>query len=560
MDSVEQPGLQWGIYVRISVDKGERGDEDYVSLETQEAGCRELIAASSGSLNGQHVWREIHTGIDLFERPVLSSMREAIRRQEIDAVAVYQPKRLSRDPDHASYLKTEADHYGVKYRFVLDDHGDSDTGALLSYLEHWTGKKEHKDITERTMRARVALVKTGRAWAGPKAPFGLRWTFKTTTRRDGRSVMERDRWDEDPETGPIVRWLFREALKGTSMRSLAANLEQRQIPAPLGGKSWYPTTVRLVLRNPTYVGDVSSLRSTKDEEGAYVSANGRKVHRRRLKDEAEWVRLPDGYAPPLVERDTFEAVQRVLTMNRQRAGRKAKYPDMTLLAGGRAKCGICGSSLTPRRPHEGWPQLFCYRRDKHPDTNRPGIACHILDAAAMKLARMVCEHPEIIREQAELHCNQDPTAADLDMVERTLAQIARKQQSLALVAQSITDAEAAAPLAMQLDVLASQKRAAQAERDELLARRAGWEAAQSFLDDFAATCEQVKSRLDGFTHADWQQAIDALGITMTVWPEGSAERFTLRLALTTEMTRHLPALVAEYPSSVLVAEKSYSTS
>src|SRR6476646_10705766 len=97
---------RWGIYVRISGDSGERGDEDYISLETEEAGCRELIGATGGLVDERHVYREVWTGVELFQRPVLIRLRETIRRGELDAVAVYQPKRWSRDPDHAAYLKT----------------------------------------------------------------------------------------------------------------------------------------------------------------------------------------------------------------------------------------------------------------------------------------------------------------------------------------------------------------------------------------------------------------------------------------------------------------------
>src|SRR5688572_28096003 len=128
MGSMEERGLRWGIYIRISVDKGERGDDDYVSLETQEAGCRELIADSGGTVDDRHVYREVHTGVELWERTVLSAVREAIRLRELDAIAVYQPKRLSREPDHAAYLRTEASQFGAAYRFRLDDHGDSDNG------------------------------------------------------------------------------------------------------------------------------------------------------------------------------------------------------------------------------------------------------------------------------------------------------------------------------------------------------------------------------------------------------------------------------------------------
>jgi hypothetical protein len=127
-----------------------------------------------------------------------------------------------------------------------------------------------------------------------------------------------------------------------------------------------------------------------------------------------------------------------------------------------------------------------------------------------------------------------------------------QQQSLTLVAGAITDPDAAAPLALQLDVLAGQKRSAQADRKALLDRRAGWQAAQHFLEDIAATCERIKRRLDGFTHAQWQQAIDAFRITATVWPEGSAERFRLHVGLTPDLTRHLPELVLDYPASAVL--------
>jgi site-specific DNA recombinase len=184
---------RWGFYVRISGDSGERGDEDYISLETEEAGCRELIGATGGLVDERHVYREVWTGVELFQRPVLIRLRETIRRGELDAVAVYQPKRWSRDPDHAAYLKTELRHHGAEVRFVLDDRGDSEGGQLLSYLDHWVGKKEHQDILERTMRARVALVKGGRAWVGPNPPSGLRWTFRQIERRDGLPVAKHDR-------------------------------------------------------------------------------------------------------------------------------------------------------------------------------------------------------------------------------------------------------------------------------------------------------------------------------------------------------------------------------
>src|SRR5207247_5237431 len=112
-----------------------------------------------------------------------------------------------------------------------------------------------------------------------------------------------------------------------------------------------------------------------------------------------------------------------------------------------------------------------------------------LDDAAKRLARGVYEHPEVIAEQAELHRKNDPTEADLTVVQQTLAEIARQQQSLTLVAAQITDPDAAAPLAVRIEQLAKQQRQAQQDRADLLKRRAGWEASQRFLESLATIAQ-----------------------------------------------------------------------
>src|SRR5215216_2143222 len=105
-------GLRWAIYCRISGRQGVRtgdDDDDTISLDTQEAASRELVARldPAGTIVEGLVLREVHTGVELFTRPKLTRLREAVRRGEIDAIACYQPKRWTRDPDHAGYLRSE---------------------------------------------------------------------------------------------------------------------------------------------------------------------------------------------------------------------------------------------------------------------------------------------------------------------------------------------------------------------------------------------------------------------------------------------------------------------
>src|SRR5688572_25356024 len=78
-------------------------------LDQQESACRAYAIAHGFTVDEAHIYREAHTGIELWERPQLTRLREAIRRREIDVVIVYSIDRLSRDPVHLGVILSEAD-------------------------------------------------------------------------------------------------------------------------------------------------------------------------------------------------------------------------------------------------------------------------------------------------------------------------------------------------------------------------------------------------------------------------------------------------------------------
>jgi hypothetical protein len=82
--------MQAAIYCRVS----SAGQEDNSSLETQEAACQAYARDHGWTVSG--VFREVHTGAELFECPQLTRLREAMRRQEFDVLLVYALDRLSR--------------------------------------------------------------------------------------------------------------------------------------------------------------------------------------------------------------------------------------------------------------------------------------------------------------------------------------------------------------------------------------------------------------------------------------------------------------------------------
>ncbi len=79
------------IYVRVSTVGQE---QDGTSLDTQEERCRAYAAERGWQVVA--VYRETHTGSELWERPQLTALRDAVRSGAVDVLLAFALDRLSR--------------------------------------------------------------------------------------------------------------------------------------------------------------------------------------------------------------------------------------------------------------------------------------------------------------------------------------------------------------------------------------------------------------------------------------------------------------------------------
>jgi hypothetical protein len=100
------------IYVRVSTAGQE---QDGTSLRTQGNACRAHATDRGYVVDEAHVYRDTHTSTELWERPQLTRLREAIRRREVDCRICYAIDRLARDPVHLGVILTEAEHTGIDF-------------------------------------------------------------------------------------------------------------------------------------------------------------------------------------------------------------------------------------------------------------------------------------------------------------------------------------------------------------------------------------------------------------------------------------------------------------
>ena len=114
-------GRRGAIYIRVST-KSQAGTPDNgngdggTSLETQEDACQAYSMAQSITVDATHVYREVHSGAELWERPALTALRAAMRAGDVDVIVAYAVDRLSRNQHHLGLLVSEAKRSGMASR------------------------------------------------------------------------------------------------------------------------------------------------------------------------------------------------------------------------------------------------------------------------------------------------------------------------------------------------------------------------------------------------------------------------------------------------------------
>ncbi|MGA7668864.1 MAG: recombinase family protein [Nitrolancea sp.] len=492
------------IYVRVSSAVQE---EDGTSLQTQEAAARAHAARAGCAMDEAHVYREVHTGVELWQRPVLTAMRDAIRHHEFDVLVCYAIDRLARDPVHLGVILSEAEHHGVDVDFVTEPLDSSPEGQLIRFVRGYAAKVEHAKFRERSMRGRRARAEAGKLVPGPRPRYGYQWNDESKAC-----------YLIDPVAGAVVRRIFSLALDGASIRHIGMILNDEQIPAPRGGQ-WRHTTIRGILRDATYTGQACAWRyeSQKMTEGGY------QVHARA---EDQRIELPSGTVPALVDASTFAAVQARLDTNKARSIRNTRNPEEALLRAGFVRCGYCGRTL--RVTSGGTPRHARYscqngEPDGIPGCQRHSIRAETLDAAVWARVESILTRPEIIEDElAKLRAN-DPTEQDVGAVDRSRAEIERRRRNLARVAAQLDDPDAAAPLVAELRSVTERLRSLDAEREEIMLRRLSWERALSHLVDLRQWCEQVAAKLTTLTWEQKRIALEALGVDVRVFRKNDPE-------------------------------------
>lgn len=499
--------MRTAIYCRVSTSS----QEDGTSLETQEASCRSFAAERGWEVTG--VYRDVFTGADLFDRPQLGRLRDAIRRRDIDVVVAHALDRLTRNQAHLGVILSEADYAGVAVELVTEKLEDTPEGRLLQSVRGFVAEMERLKIAERTMRGRRARTEQGKLLPGGKTPYGYQWR-----------TADKAALDPNPLTAPVVQRMFADYESGTPLRTLADRLSAESIPTPTGRGTWRATTIRGILRNPAYMGEARAWRysCTRIRGGGW---------RRQERPIDEQVPLPEGTVPALVNATTWHAVQARFARNKAEAPRNNRHPEESLLRGGYARCGYCGNTVIAFVHSAGLMYRCCgYSRDI-PGCRSSNVLVKTLDAAVWGKVVQVVTRPEIIASQLERLKQETDEQADLDAIDRQLGAVEKQRQRVARGVAVLDDDEAAAPLLVELKALAAQKQQLERDRSVAALELANQLEDRSRLASLVDWCQRVADNLPTLTYTQKRDLMAALDVRVTLYQKGQPmPRWTISMS------------------------------
>lgn len=318
------------IYCRVS---GER-DEKTASLTTQEQACREEAKKRGYSVIG--AFHERHSGAELYERKILSDIREMIRGGQAKALLVYETDRLSRKQAHLWILAEEITGSGAELICVNEPFEDTPEGRFMLSVRGYLAEVEREKIRERTGRGRRAKIESGRLVGQGGSKYGYRFL---TELRNGKQINAGIRRTEDSEA-EIVRRIFNSAAAGGSTRQIAIGLNKDGVPTPsqsLGktykASHWSDAVVRAIIRDAAYTGK---------EVAGRVRVDPRTKERVKIPKD-QLVILPDT-TPQIVSEETWLRANQVIDSIRERCRTNNKKEFVTLR--GMVVCGACGYGMT----------------------------------------------------------------------------------------------------------------------------------------------------------------------------------------------------------------------
>lgn len=322
--------MRAAIYLRISRDDEMNG----LAIERQREDCMKVVTLRGWELTETYVDQGISASKRNVRRPAYDQMQADYARGAFEAIVCYDLDRLTRQPRQLEDWIDLAESRGLALVTATGEADlTTDNGRLFARIKASVARAEVERKGARQRRANDQRAARG-------LPYAARRIYG----------YETDAVTERPDEAEVVRGIYAEAIRGTSYRQIARDLNARGIRATHSKVgTWDQQNIRHMIRNRRYSGEI--------------------VHR------GVW--LP-GSLPPMVDP---EIAAQARALQADPARRVGPGPSRRWLLSGLAKCGVCQAPLA----YMSTPAVYaCTRRSHDHSVRHVTVRAPAAEAAAIR--------------------------------------------------------------------------------------------------------------------------------------------------------------------------------
>ncbi len=322
------------IYCRLSRDDGTESESNSIGNQ------KKLLLQKAKELkftNTKCYVDDGYTGTN-FNRPGFQAMLEDIEMGYVTTVMVKDLSRLGRDyVSVGHYTDNFFPEHNIRFIAVNDMVDSNDGDNEIALFKNIMNEMYARDISRKVRCSHRIRGNLGEPLSQP--PYGYM-----------KDPQNKKKWVVDPEAAEVVKSIFLMCIEGKGNETIARILQEKKVLVPMaywqskglnkGGKKtqpdpykWCKSTVQKILAQQEYCGDVINFKT--------YSKNF-KNKKRLLNPEENW-KIFKNVHEPIIERDTFETVQKMNAKAKRRAP-NPKYAEKNMFCG-LLYCADCGSPL-----------------------------------------------------------------------------------------------------------------------------------------------------------------------------------------------------------------------
>ncbi|MBP3920511.1 MAG: recombinase family protein [Bacilli bacterium] len=336
-----------GLYIRLSREDDDKALESE-SITNQKSLLLQYV--KENNLRVYDIYVDDGYSGTTFDRPDFNRLLIDIELGKINMVITKDMSRLGRDYiGTGNLIEKYFPEHNVRYIAVTDnidtflDSSNNDIAPFKAIMNDMYAK----DISKKIKSSLKAKMKEGK-WVGGRTPFGYNQD------KDNKNHLV-----INEEQANVVKRIFNMCLEGLSFFKIAIQLTNEGIKTPaqyynfewksnynLNYGEWHSKTIRDILTNQMYIGDMVQNRRSK------VNYKVKKV----IKNNPENYIIVESTHEPIIDKEIFYEVQKRIPKNKGRNEKKENH-----LLDGLLYCGDCGHriSIQSRRKKDNRCYTIC---------------------------------------------------------------------------------------------------------------------------------------------------------------------------------------------------------